>query len=264
MIDIIINVTLNYKAVISKNENTLKKIIEIMFTLACEKEKEAPQDRDTIQEVALFFIREAGILLPKKKSYPIYREYLMNMFQSDNDSVVEGAFLILGNLAEGCCEYLRRELPTIMKNFIQKGLESQNNDIKKATFYAVNFFANYLNPEIIIFHPMIIPPMIKNLDSADQKTLQGNVVSLEIFCQEMDDGIMEYLPSLIPKLIQLVDNNDNIIPVKRHAILAISSCAEVAEEKFASYAAELVPLLCQLVNITSNEFLLYPSYTNTI
>jgi len=254
MIDIINNILISYKTVISKNEAMMKKIVEVVFTLACIKEVDV-KDRDSIQEVALNFIREAGVLLPKKRSYPVYKEYLLKMFESDSLDVLEGAFLILGNLAEGCKEYFRRELPILMKNFIKKGLESQHDSIRKATFYAINFFANYLFPEFVAFHPMVLPYLIKFLDSSDQRMLEGNVLCLDIFCQEMtDEIIMEYVPELIPKLIDVIDRNENTIPVKRHAILTIAACAEVAEEKFAPYAEKLLPLLVQLMNLNDPQF----------
>jgi len=254
MVDIILNILTAYKTVISKNEAMMKKIIEIVFTLACIKEVDV-KDRDSIQEVALYFIREAGILLPKKRSYPVYKEYLMKMFESDSLEVLEAGFLILGNLAEGCREYFRRELPVLMKNFIKKGLESEHDNIRKATFYTINFFANYLFPEFVVYHPMVLPSLIKFLDSPDQKMLQGNVLCLDIFCQEMtDEIIMEYVPELIPKLIDVIDRNENIIPVKRHAILTIAACAEVAEDKFAPYAEKLLPLLVQLMNISDPQY----------
>jgi len=254
IIDIILNIIKSYKSVISKNESILKKIIEVTFILACVKEEERPQDRETVQDAALYFIREAAILLPKKKSYPIYKEYLLKMFENESTDVVEGAFLILANLSEGCCEYLRRELPTLMKTYIQKGLESQHIGIKSAVFSTLNHFAEFLSPDVLGYHGMILPPMIQSLSTVDQKTLISNVICLEIFCDEMDEDILTYIPDLIPKLIEIVDNNDNVIPAKRHAILAIASCAAVAKENFATYASNLAPLLAQLITLKGNVY----------
>jgi len=177
------------------------------------------------------------------------------MFESSNTAAVEGAFLILGNLSEGCCEYLRRELPTLMKAYVQKGLESSNHDIKVAAFTAINYFAEFLVPEIIVFHEVILPLLIKNLDDTNQKALEGNVACLEIFCEEMNEDIINYIPNLIPKFIDLIDKDVNTMQVKRHAVLAISSCARVAKEKFAPYAKDLVPLLAQLVNLNNAQYI---------
>jgi len=255
MIDIILNIIKNFKTVVSKNEATLKKIIEVIFILACLKEEENPQDRETIQDAALFFIREAATLLPKKKSYPLYKEHLLKMFENENTDVVEGAFLILANIAEGCCEYLKRELPVIMKTYIAKGLESQHNGIKNATFSTLNHFAEFLSPDVLGYHEMIIPPMIQSLSTVDQKTLTGNIMCLEIFCDEMNEDIATYIPELLPKLIEIIDKPQNDIPSKRHAILAMASCSSVSKENFAPYASNLVPLLAHLINLNEPQYI---------
>lgn len=121
-------------------------------------------------------------ILPKKKAYPLYKAYLEQMFQSQVNDVLEGAFLVLGNLSEGCPDYVRRDLGHFVKNFVEVGLAHQNIDIRRATCYCINYMAQYIQPEIIIFHKHILPGLINSLSDYNSESLKPTVLSLEIFC----------------------------------------------------------------------------------
>mmetsp|Transcript_38952 Transcript_38952/g.34633 ORF Transcript_38952/g.34633 Transcript_38952/m.34633 type:complete len:547 (+) Transcript_38952:1114-2754(+) len=195
------------------------------------------------------------MLLPKKKSYPAYKKYVEQMFKSDDLEVVEAAFLIVGAVTEGCAEYVKRDLKFYIEQYIDNGLTHNSLEIRRATCYAINQFAQYLQPDILIWHSKIIPGLIKILEDKDPDGLTSAVITVEIFCLEMNESIVKYLEELLPKLIQIVDQDSTPLAAKRHAILSISSCAEAAEGKFVPYAKELIPLLGQLLNITDVQHL---------
>jgi len=128
-------------------------MIEISFTLACKDDDEEDEDVEPVQKIALQFVRTIGLIFPKKKSYPVYKNYIEKMFESSDIKVIKGAFHILGNLAEGVPNFFKRDLENIiMKNYISNGIEHSDYGVRKATCYAINHFAQYLHPEFIEYH----------------------------------------------------------------------------------------------------------------
>lgn len=252
MIDVLSNVITFYKSAYSKNVEVQEKLIQITFMLSTIKEKRNEVDRETIQDVALNYVSNMGVMFPKKKAYPIFKQYLEKMFNSSDLNQIEAAFLILGRLSEGCSEYIKRDLiDPIINVYIKNGIEAENSQIRNACFGCINFFAQYINPEIFIHHDLILPALIKHLEDLNAESLEETLKTIEIFCEEIEDAnkVIDYLPQMIPKLFAVLESNETSIDSKKHAILAIASCAEAADAKFEQYAIDLVPLITQLLKL---------------
>ena len=186
----------------------MKHVIDCIFLVSCNKSKQEEfDDLETIQDIGLLLLREFANTLPKKKLYPLLRDNIKLLMESGQDDKIEAGFLILANISEGCCEYLKRDLINpIMNIYIAKGLSSQNSSVKSAAIYALCYFSEFLLPDILAFHKMIIPNLLANFNDLSKRVSERAIFTIDIFCENMEQDITEYLEILVPQLISTLDN----------------------------------------------------------
>lgn len=251
MLDVIELIILNNKTVVSKNENVLKRVIEAMCSVACDKDSKNSVDVDEMREAALTCINQTSNVLPKKKIYAIYKQQIAKYLESGEPVNMEAGFLILAQIAEGCAGFVRRDLEFIMGDYIKQGLQSTDDNVKKATYITISAFSHHLYPEMGEYSSVIMPAITEAISVIqDQKILERVLMALEIICEEMDDAIVEYLPTLLKKLSEIVNKTDNSVSIRRHALLALTGCVRTANEGYQPYAIDTAALAASFITLS--------------
>jgi hypothetical protein len=79
-------------------------------------------------------------------------------------------FLLLGSMAQGCSERLKKNLQNpVMNVLIPKGLAHNAPEVRGAAIQALSYFSEYLIPDIVHYHSTIIPEMMKHIGDMSSK-----------------------------------------------------------------------------------------------
>lgn len=206
-IDFLADIAQTHKHVIAKNQDLLQHLVNTLCILTLNKAKpDELEDGDTIQDLALMLINELTQQIAKKKVYPLFKQNIEKFFQSNDPWKVEAALYILGYISEGCCEYLKRDLSVVMNNYIQPAVNSDVAEVRAGAIYAICFFSENLSPEIIDYHKLIIPTLLKASNDVNTRVAQRTVFTIDLFCQNMDEEVVQYIEVLIPSLLTVLDN----------------------------------------------------------
>ena len=99
---------------------------------------------------------------------------------------MNAGFLILGSIAKPCAERLKRNLANpIMNVLIPKGLEHQAHEVRGAAINALIFFSEYLIPNIIDYHNVIVPSMVRFMNDSIEKVGEHALIALEVLFDNM-------------------------------------------------------------------------------
>lgn len=91
-----------------------------------------------------------------------------------------------------------------MKNYIQKGIEHQAAEVKGAAIKCLCYFAEFLCPDILVYHKIIIPALLNNLNIEQPIILQKTLISLQTFADNMNKEILEHLSLMMNALKTII------------------------------------------------------------
>jgi hypothetical protein len=72
-----------------------------------------------------------------------------------------------------------------MNLFIPAGLNSEHFEVKGATIKALAFFAEFLPDEIIVYHEVIMPALLKNFADLNPKISEKALIAIDLFCDNL-------------------------------------------------------------------------------
>lgn len=167
----------------------LKKVVETVC-LTCSEPYHPEQDEETgeyVQEVALWLIETLSITIKAKKIYPVLFEAATSLINSNDKNQANTGFLILGSMAEGCSDKLKKNLQNpVMNVLIPRGLQHQAPEVRGAAINALCFFSEHLVPDIFEYHSIIIPSMIKYIGDLSPKVIEKALIAIDIFLDGME------------------------------------------------------------------------------
>lgn len=206
-IDLVADIAESHKPVLAKNLELLQHVVDTMCALTMNKSKpQGLDDAESIQDLALMLILDLAGQIAKKKIYPIFKKNIDKLIQANDPWKLEAALFILGSISQGCCEYLKRDLDVIINTYVQAALSNQIPEVRASGIYAICYFAENLCPDILSYHKVIIPALLKHVDDADTVVAQRAIFTIDLFCQNMEDDIAEYAELLIPSFLTVLDN----------------------------------------------------------
>ena len=258
MIDFIYEVSNNNRKVLSRDLELLKKVLEALTILANEEITEQDfEQNESIQDSSLNLIEILSLNLPKKKIFKLLLEIITNLITSGVNNKINTGFCILASITEGCSEQLKPILSNpIMNVFIATGLANEAPEVKGAAIKCLSFMSEHLIPEIIAFHKVIIPALIQNFSNSNTKIAEKAMIAIDIFSENMNEEIVDYLPALLPQIISVVTSNSTSNLMKTAAISAIGSCIHSSELKFKPYALDVSKMLEKIIFLKSNFILI--------
>jgi len=177
---------------------------------------------------------------------------ISELIASDINDRISTGFVILAGICEGCAEQLKTVLQTkIMDVFMAKGLASDAVEVRGAAIKALSYMAEYLMPDIVLYHKVIIPALVSNFANMSTKVSEKAMIAIDIFCENMEKEIIQYLPDLIPQFLNVVTNPQTSNMMKMVCVSAIGSCITSAQEEFKPYVADVAKMLHQII-LTAN------------
>jgi len=250
MIDFIYEVSENKRKVLSRDLKLLKSVVDHITLLAAQPltQDDLEEAEDSIQDSAVHLIEVLTTTLPKKKIFNLVFQNITELISSDVNDRVSTGFVILAGICEGCAEQLKTVLQTkIMDVFMAKGLASEAIEIRGAAIKALSYMAEYLMPDIVLYHKVIIPALVSNFSNLSSKVAEKAMIAIDIFCENMEKEIIQYLPSLIPQLVAVVTNPQTTNMSKMVCVSAIGSCITSAQEEFKPYVPDVSKILQQII-----------------
>ena len=134
------------------------------------QDKEEDDLTEPVQEIALWLIETMSISLKSKKIYPVLLEASVSLINSEDINKNNTGFLLLGGMAEGCAEKLKKNLQNpIMNVLIPKGLNHTAPEVRGAAINALSYFSEFLIPDIVDYHSQIIPSMMGYIGDMSSK-----------------------------------------------------------------------------------------------
>lgn len=165
------------------------------------EKKEIEQDGETLQDICLWLLESLSIRLPKKHIYKTIMEELSKLIHSKDENLMNSGFLLLAGICEGCAFYLKNDLESvILGDFILVGVSQSSSKVRGAAITALGYLSEFLVPEIVDYHKIIIPILLNAFNEEDLKVAEKAVFSMDIFCENMEKEIIPYLNTIMPAL----------------------------------------------------------------
>lgn len=73
-----------------------------------------------------------------------------------------------------------------MNVLIPKGLNDQRPEVKGAALKAINYFSEWLCPEILTYDNIIIPQIIESLANPESKVREKSLMTIDTFAENME------------------------------------------------------------------------------
>jgi hypothetical protein len=112
--------------------------------------------------------------LPKKQVYPPIAAFAKQSIQNPNPLFREAAVTLLGVIAEGCAEVMRKRLKELLP-VVLAGLRDGVKEVRGQAAFALGLFAESLQPEMAEHYEQVLPPvfdLLKDQDDEVQVSLQ--------------------------------------------------------------------------------------------
>ena len=230
--------------ILNSNENLLKHVVETLCLIVCTlpkvNEKGQIEDEQAIEDIALNHIETYAENVKAKKFYPIIFDIICKLIDSGDVNRMNAGYLILGAISQACSERLKKNLPNpIMNKLIPKGLEHPAPEVKGAAINALIFFAQYLVPNIIDYHHIIVPSMISFMNDSVDAIGEHALIALDMLFDNMEeDQIRKYLPNIVPIMGKIWLSGTATIVMKKTALTTIASLINASEDKFEPFIEE--------------------------
>ncbi|XP_034656253.1 importin-4-like [Drosophila subobscura] len=178
-----------------------------------------------------------------------------------------GGYMCLALISEGCSEaFKRNNLEKMLSISIKRGVVDKDPGVRSVAFFALGQFSEYMQPQISAFAIQILPVLLDFLNSLvlekalDQSegpcymTYDRMFYALEVYCENLEDKIVQYLPVLMERLLGCMDPR-NIVKIRQLALSSISAVATASKENFLPYFPTIMDALKQCLVYECSESL---------
>jgi hypothetical protein len=192
---------------------------------------------------------------------PIYDLCLMNvepMLAANNEHLRQGGLLILSTLAEMCDNSMKSDLGSLL-HAVCACFGDAHANVREAAARALTQFADHLQPEILDYHAVVLPPLYSCLEASREPLVLGKaLVALQVYVQNMEgEHLAPYLDGLMTKLLQLLQSVEsmNVQITVLGAISAVASAARKVPGSFVPYFPVILTVLQSALGASDDSFL---------
>ncbi|XP_048515338.1 importin-4-like isoform X2 [Athalia rosae] len=187
--------------------------------------------------------------LPPEKLIPHVLRHVEPGFQGTNIYSKKASYLAMAVLAEGCSEFIRSKYLESFLRCICGGITSPEPVVRNAALFALGQFAEHLQPEISNYASELLPVLFEYLGHVcSQMQLQNNksppvdrmFYALEVFCENLNEGLLPYLPILMECLFKALQTPNADVHVRELALSAIGAAANASKENMLPYFQTIV------------------------
>lgn len=166
---------------------------------------------------------------------------------SSDGGLRQAGFVVLGVTVASLRNESRERIETILPLLIE-GLSDEDLHTREAASFALAQYAHYCYSEVNHYQHLILPAMIKVLDSNELVVARQCFSALgNLFQQVNSNTIKPYLSALVQCVGPLAQSNSPYI--QAGAFSALSSIVSAAGTEFQPYADEIMPFLEPLLAI---------------
>lgn len=163
----------------------------------------------------------------------------------------KASYLAIAVLAEGCSEHIRTKYLQSFLQCICKGITDPNAVVRNAALFALGQFSEHLQPEISQYASELLPVLFDFLsqmcvqlqnNGKEPASIDRMFYALEMFCENLDHGLLPYLPTLMERLFFTLNPNYTI-HLRELALSAIAAAANAAKEEMLPYFPRIIACL---------------------
>ncbi|XP_066910662.1 importin-4-like [Clytia hemisphaerica] len=246
----------------------LQPLVKLLLSLMANPEDEEDEDTpegdemNNLQSVAGQALDLLALHTPPNKIIPILMAELGPLFQSTNIFERKAAYIGLGELAEGCADYIRTKHLQNAIETTMKGLTDESVIVRNAALFALGQYSEHVQPEVGKFHSQVLPALLQFLQTVigDENAAvnhRGTVTKLFYAIEKFTEGlekevIVPYTEGLMQAYITLLEMKKDS-HTSELAISAIGALVASAQEHLTTF----FPLIMQhLQNILSQPLTL--------
>lgn len=207
-LDFIQALAYHHRTILTEDKKILNLILVTLVNLASQPIVKDPLDEttETLQDICLWLIETLALRLPKKYICSTLLDEIAKLIHSNNENYMNSGFLILAAISEGCAHTLKNDIEKLLNNFIVLGISQVSSKVRGAAITALGYLSEFLAPEIVDYHKIIIPILLNSFNEADIKVAEKAVFSMDIFCENMEREIEPYLSSIMPEIANMTIN----------------------------------------------------------
>lgn len=251
------------KKTVLKN-HLIDPILQVLIPIICDgDEDEDDEDEDAEShnpsQYAVQCVDTMALHLPPEKFLSKLTPMVDNCLKSAEACHRRAAYLILAVIVEGCGDYIMTKMLSQMLETVCTGLNDSSHIVRNAALFAVGQFSEHLQPDISQYASQLLPILFMYLNKSmeevekNPKGLIKSHYALEVFCENLGDGILPYLPDLMGYLLNVLKNSPLTKP-KELAISAIGGAANAAKEKMQPYFKDILELFkTYLTGVSEDE-----------
>ena len=223
-----------------------------------DEDDEEGEDTNTLSSVAAQALDLLSLHSPPEKLIPILMESLSLLFVSEDLFQRKAAYLALGELAEGCADYIRNKHLQNAAETCMKGLTDQSVIVRNAALFALGQYAEHIQPEFGKFHETVLPFLLTFLQTVvndenaklnHKGTLTKLFYAIEKFTEGMEkDIVKQYTPGLMDAFLSLLKMSKTSHATEL-AISAVGALVSSAQGHLSTY----FPIIMENLKVVLNQ-----------
>ena len=164
----------------------------------------------------------------------------------------KASYLAMAVLAEGCAEYIRNRYLSSFLERICRGITDSAPVVRNAALFALGQFSEHLQPEISGYASELLPILMQHLsqictqiraDKKDSPSADRTFYALEIFAENLNEGLLPYLPAFMTILFEILTDTNSPVHVCELALSAIGAAANASKENMLPYFEKIIGIL---------------------
>lgn len=168
--------------------------------------------------------------------------------------VKKASYLSLAVLAEGCSEYIRNKYLESFLKCICQGITHASPVVRNAALFALGQFSEHLQPDISRYADELLPILFQFLsqictqirqEKKDLPSADRMFYALEIFAENLNEGLLPYLPTLMTILFEILGDPNSPVHICELALSAIGAAANASKEHMLPYFEKIIGILQQ-------------------
>lgn len=232
----------------------LDPVLHVLFTVMCANGEEDEPDEDDEEDLETYkpaqyapqVLDIMALHLPPHKLIPKVMKLVEPLLTSDKPLIRRACFLSLAVVAEGCADYVVKQHLKALLHCVVAGLNDVDHGVRNAALFALGQFSEHLQPDISKYASEILPLIFQYLGRAtnevdkNPKGLVKSYYALEMFCENLGEGIQPYLQPLMEHLLSVLKVPTTSVKQKQLAISAIGATANAAKILMKPYFQEII------------------------
>nr|CEL67374.1 TPA: importin, putative [Neospora caninum Liverpool] len=254
--------------VLCKSPTAVPAILDVLVAMGAEPDiqgggpEDFEEDELTPHRIAAQCVDALAISLPSKYVFQPMLDRLTPFTQSPDVLKKRAALVLLGIMSEGCEGVMRRKMKFFLP-FVLESLRDQQPIIAASACICFGQFAEYLQPEIMMFQREALELLLLLLDNPSALVQQKACYALGVLFENMEAQDLEPVASEVVQRLVRTLHQTSCDKVREVCISAIGSAAAASgngedapstgPRAFDAFAPELFSLIGQIIKMPTGD-----------